>query len=413
MPKHKLTELRVRSVKAKQKSYRLSDGEGLALWISPSGAKSWQLRYRLGGKEQIATLGKADRLSLSDARSKAQELRKLAEVGEQLTAHKHAQRAKRHSDTATTFGVFSRTWIDSEARRERWTADYKEEVEASLKNHLSKLDRLPISKITAAAVAPYLHAVERGSPSMFEKVRRRLRAILDHAVEKGLIASNPLPHTQRRKRMGERRHYPAVTALEPLGDILRAARASDPCKGVRRAHALLAFTAMRVSEVVGAKWDELELDTASWAIPRERMKRKDSQRGPHIVPIPPKLLTALQEWKQSDGTEAVYVCPAPRDSERPVTAEAIEKHYRNALKLAGKHSPHSWRSAFSTVCREAGKDGDVVEAQLDHVVGNKIASAYDRAQRLDLRRELLNWYEKTLIAARDGAAVLQMKSRSV
>ncbi len=72
---------------------------------------------------------------------------------------------------------------------------------------------------------------------------------------------------------------------------------------------------------------------------------------------------------------------APRDAERSVTPEGVEKYYREALGLVGRHSPHSWRSAFSTIAREAGKDADVIEAQLDHVVGNKVASAYDRAKR--------------------------------
>ena len=79
----------------------------------------------------------------------------------------------------------------------------------------------------------------------------------------------------------------------------------------------------------------------------------------------------------------------------------MEKSYRDALGLAGVHSPHSWRSSFSTICREAGKEGDSVEAHLDHVVGNKIASAYDRATRLEQRRALLAWYEGALITARD------------
>ena len=92
-----------------------------------------------------------------------------------------------------------------------------------------------------------------------------------------------------------------------------------------------------------------------------------------------------------------------RDAHRTIVPEACEKFYRNALGLGGMHSPHSWRSAFSTICRDAGKDGDSIEAQLDHVVGKKVAAAYDRAKRLELRRELLTWYEATLIASRDGA----------
>jgi integrase len=87
----------------------------------------------------------------------------------------------------------------------------------------------------------------------------------------------------------------------------------------------------------------------------------------------------------------------------------VEKFYRRGLGLTGKHSPHSWRSVFSTWCREAGKDGDVIEAQLDHVVGNRVQASYDRAKRLDLRRDLLTWYEAQLLAARDGAEVIPLR----
>jgi integrase len=280
---------------------------------------------------------------------------------------------------------------------------------------------MPVVSIRAATLAPILQTIERTAPMMLEKVRPRLNAILDYAVEHGMIAGNPLPAVRRGKKK-ERKHYPAVTDLEGVGAILRAARGADPCKGIQRAHELLAYTALRVSEVIGARWDEFDLDgvdvpvgdghhkkrhrnAGNWRVPRERMKRKDEDRGPHVVPLPPALLGRLREWRKTDGEDAIYVCPAPRNPKRTIVAEACEKFYRNALSLGGKHSPHSWRSAFSTICREAGKDGDTIEAQLDHVVGNKVAAAYDRARRLELRRDLMAWYEATLIAARDGAKV--------
>jgi len=427
MSKHLLSDRRVRNAKPKPKPYRLFDGDGLALWVSPSGAKSWQLRYRLSGKDQTLTLGKFERMTLAEARAKADEQRKLAAEGEQLTTIKHEAKLQRRTDAANTFGAFAESWITREARRAKWTPDYKTEVAASIQNHLSDLDRLPISRITAAIAAPALLAVEHRAPHMLEKVRRRLRAILDDAVEHGIIVGNPLPAVRRRQKL-ERKHFPAVTDLSGLGVILRAARAADPCKGIQRAHLLLAFTALRVSEVVGAQWAEFELDGAdvpigetqrtkrdqsagNWNVPRERMKRKDAIRGPHVVPLPPALLAVLREWREADGPDAQFVCPAPRDPSKPITPEGAEKFYRDALALGGKHSPHSWRSAFSTVCREAGKDGDSIEAQLDHVVGNKIASAYDRATRLELRRELMRWYEATLIASRDGAAVVSIAER--
>jgi integrase len=172
---------------------------------------------------------------------------------------------------------------------------------------------------------------------------------------------------------------------------------------------LLAFTAQRVSEVVGARWGEFDLTAQTWAIPRIRMKKKDSERGPHLVPLPAQLAAHLRQWQVDDNSTGEFVCPAPRNPTKYVTPEACEKHYRDALGLGGKHSPHSWRSAFKTVCSEAGKEKDVVESQLDHQTGTKVESAYDRAKRLDLRRELMTWYEATLIAARDGARVVPLQ----
>src|SRR5690606_1898875 len=140
-------------------------------------------------------------------------------------------------------------------RRVKWTDDYREEVEASIRNHLSRLNPLPVSEITAPLVAPILEAVEDNAPHMLEKVQPRLRAILNYAVELGLLAGNPLPAPSRGEAARvARRHYPAVTDLPGIGKILRDARASDPAKGIQRAHLLLAFTAQRIAEIVGATW---------------------------------------------------------------------------------------------------------------------------------------------------------------
>ena len=179
---------------------------------------------------------------------------------------------------------------------------------------------------------------------------------------------------------------------------------------MRRAHLLAAFTAQRISEIVGARWTEVDLEGGVWSIPRDRMKRKDAERGPHLVPIPPKLLETMREWHRSDGTPDGFVCPAPR-GDGSITREAVEKFYRRGLNLSGKHSPHSWRSVLSTWGNDAGEDADAVEAQLDHVTGSKVKAAYDRAQRLRRRADLMAWHEDALISARDGAKVLPLSTK--
>jgi integrase len=407
MARHLLTDIHVRNAKPRDKPYRLKDGDGLFLFVPPSGARAWQYRYKIDGKSQTSTLGKVDNVSLEQARERANAARKLAADGKHVTTAKRVARATVAANQATTFEAVAEAWM-RKRRAKPWSKTHSAQVRASINGHLAALKPLPVTEITARLVTPILAKVERRAPLMHEKVRRRLHRIMDHAVVQGALERNPLP-TPEPERRNDRRHFPAITALPGLGEILRAARATDPAKGIQRAHTLLVFTAQRVSEVVGATWSELDLQAGTWAIPRERMKRKDVERGPHEVPLPPALLATLREWRIADGADATMVCPAPRDATRSITPEGVEKYYRDVLKLQGKHSPHSWRSAFSTVAREAGKDSDVVEAQLDHVVGSKVASAYDRSKRLALRRELVRWYERELIAARDGATIVELK----
>lgn len=400
-----LNDRQVLNAKARGKPYRLYDGGGLALNVTAGGVRAWQYRYTLAGKPQTATLGRYPDVGLAEARALAAEARKAAAKGVHLTVRKRVEKATRVARAGSTFGKAADDWVRREARRAHWTEDYREEVKASLRNHLSALDALPVSELTAAIAAPVLRKAEARAPDMAKKVRFRLRAILDQACEDGLIRVNPIPVARRRKSAEERKHLPAILDRDRVGWILRSADAADVSRGVRRAHLLAVFTAQRIGEIVGAQWSEIDFKTATWAIPRARMKRKDAERGPHLVPIPPALLKQMQEWRRADGEGAEWVCPAPH-GKGPITREATEKFYRRNLGLANVHTLHGWRSVFSTWAADAGKDRESIEAQLDHWTGGKVQMAYDRGSRLELRRALTAWHENELVSARDGATVL-------
>lgn len=406
--RHLLDPLQVERAKPKSKPYRLADGGALYLWVPTSGVKAWQYRYRLGGMQQTATLGKYSKLQgLAWAREEAEKARAKVEAGDHLTRAKALKRVSKTAAAGNTFLVVRQAWVKKEARASHWTPAYKDEVTASLTNHLSELDPLPLADITAAIAAPYLRRVERASPDMAKKVRQRLRSIFDAALEDGIVGANPIPVPKRRKKKEGRRRLPAILAKDGVGKILRAADKADVGKGVRRAHLLAVFTAQRIGEIVPAAWDEVDLDEGIWTIPRDRMKRKDEDRGPHVVPVPPVLLAKMREWRETDNGKAQYVCASTKGN--PITREAVEKFYRHTLDLSGKHSPHSWRSVLSTWANDAGEDADVVEAQLDHATGSQVKTAYDRAQRLKRRADLMAWHEQALIAARDGARVVELK----
>jgi integrase len=192
----------------------------------------------------------------------------------------------------------------------------------------------------ALSASPHLRRVERTAPDMAKKVRQWLRGILDHAVEDGLVSINPIPAPRSRKGASDRKHLPARLTKDEVGDVLRRADKGDAGRGVKRAHLLAAFTAQRIGEIAGAEWSAVDMQSAVWSIPRDRMKRKDAERGPHLVPIPPQLLARMCEWRRTDGDGAHWVCPGP-GGEAPITREAVEKFYRRSLQLTGsiRHTP--------------------------------------------------------------------------
>jgi integrase len=239
-------------------------------------------------------------------------------------------------------------------------------------------------------------------------VRQRLHSILDFALESGLIPGNPLPAVRRRPLPAK--NHPTVTTREGVGAILRAVDAANPEPSIARAHALLVFTAQRINNVTSALWEEFDLDAGVWTIPRSKMKARKRDRGPHLVPLPPRLLAQLRQWHAADGDGAAFVCPGIRGGDT-LSDTKLQDFYRDDIGLRGKHRPHSWRSLLKTWAADAGKSTEAVEQQLDHSIGNATTVAYDRADRLGPRRELMTWYESELIAARDGAAVVDLRTR--
>jgi integrase len=143
------------------------------------------------------------------------------------------------------------------------------------------------------------------------------------------------------------------------------------------------------------RWEEIALEgnDPSWTIPRARMKTRDRHHD-HRILLSPTIAAELRAWRGVTG-DGGYVLPSPTGNAH-ITREAIEKALRETLEMAGKHSPHGWRSSFSTLARDAGFSRDVVELTLDHVHDTATARAYDRGERLDERRKLMRWWDEQL-----------------
>ena len=173
------------------------------------------------------------------------------------------------------------------------------------------------------------------------------------------------------------------------------------------AHRLCAFTAARIGNVVNAEWREFHLDDEQpvWIIPRAKMKVATRDID-HRVPLCPNIAAELRQWKEVFGSKG-YVFPSPAGG-KFIGRESIEKVYRVTLGLEGKHSPHGWRSAFSTLARDNGFARDVVELALDHAHDNEVARAYDRGERFTQRVQLFKWWGEQLAAAQRGARIIPL-----
>jgi integrase len=219
--------------------------------------------------------------------------------------------------------------------------------------------------------------VERGARETAGRVLQHVGGVFRYAEGLGLVDRDPsaaarevLPRAAMPGRLA------ALLDVPSLRDLLRRADLAPLSPPVRMAHRLCAFTAARVGNVVEAEWAEFTLDDEipAWTIPRAKMKSKDKHHA-HRILLGPTIAAELRAWRALAGTEG-FLFRSPMGNAH-ITREGIERAYSRTLGMLGKHTPHGWRAAFSTLARDAGFERDVVELTLDHITDNATARAYD------------------------------------
>lgn len=253
--------------------------------------------------------------------------------------------------------------------------------------------------------------VKRGAVDTAGKILQHIGGVFRFAQARGLRPDNPaepvhevLPAKKQAGRM------PALLTFSALGALLRSAEAAHLSPSVRMAHRLCAFTVARISNIVEAEWPEfdLEAEVPMWIIPRRKMKSQNRHHD-HKIVLSPVIAKELCGWSRTVGSDG-YVFRSPAGGKH-ITRESVEKAYRVTLGYDGKHSPHGWRAAFSTLARDHGFDRDVVELTLDHVHDNDVVRAYDRGERLTHRVKLMTWWGEELDKAQRGADIVPMKGK--
>ena len=376
---------------------RHGDGNGLYLVVKDSGAKSWVLRTVVRGRRCDIGLGGFPLVSLAEARAAAFEGRKLARAGGDPLALKRRPDIPIFEDAArTVIGIHKPTWRDGGKSAGQW--------EASLRQHaFPRLGSKRVDVITTADVMAVLLPIWTKKAETARRVRQRIGTIMKWAIAQGYRDDNPagdaiaaaLPRAN-----GTKRHFRAVHHSE-VGDVIRAVRGSQASLPSRLAFEFLVLTAARSGEVRGATWSEIDLDTATWTIPGERMKGGRE----HRVPLSDRALAVLDEARALDeGSGLVFPAPAGR---KPMSDSTLSKLLR---ELGIDAVPHGFRSTFRDWCSEAAHaPREVAEACLAHVVKG-VEGAYARSDMLDRRRKLMERWAACLASDADST-VVPMTSR--
>jgi len=414
---NKLTDVRIRAFINKRKSgekvpRKLADGGGMYVTLTPAGTPVWRVKYRLGPKEKLYAIGTYPAVSLDAARAERDAIKGQLREGHDPIQVRKLGRADATAAAGHTFKSVAQDWLDKQQRE--WSpVHYQKSRRAFERDVYPLLGKLPISGIRPVMVSGLIESIiKRGARDTASKVLQHVQGVFRLAQARGLRDDNPadpvgevLPSRRQRSRM------PAVLTFQGLGAILRSAETANLSPVVRMAHRLCAFTAARIGNVADAEWKEFNLDAEAptWIIPRAKMKSRDRHHD-HKIILGPAIAAELRSWRTNTGGRGP-VFPG-RDGTGRMSREAVEKAYRETLDLSGKHSPHGWRSAFSTLARDHGFDRDAVELTLDHVHDNDVARAYDRGERLEQRIKLMAWWGEQLAQAQRGADVMQLARRA-
>ncbi len=386
-----LTAKQVEKAKAGSKDITLFDGQhGLYLLVKPSGSKLWRMKYQKDGKGKLMSLGQWPEVSLQKARDRAVDERRKLEDGIDVIAERKAKRAGQ-SD-APTFEDVAWNWYDNwkAERKSRYVTQQKQRLEANI---FPTLGKRPVQEIEPSEVIACVKAVEeRGAADLAYRTKAVISEIFEYAMVHGLAKSNPAAirtkHILKPRAKGHHAHVEVKEVPALLQTVEGYAGAQT-----RLAFRLIAYTFLRTSELVGARWDEfdgLESDEPMWRIPAQRMKRKRE----HIVPLAPQAVEILAELRR-ENPRSEYVFPGQGKAKHMSSGTLLHALTRMGYRGPGTETlmtGHGFRSIASTALHENGWEHELIELQLAHAEESKVSASYNFATRIPDRRRMMVWY---------------------
>ena len=399
MPKHTenaLTDRKILNAKSKDKQYKIFDGKGLFVLIHPNGSKYFRWEYKYEGKRKPLALGIYPETTLRHARDERLKARKLVHEGSDPVKVRRMLKSEKKLELKAERGLdqlsFENVAMEWGRRQSlNQTEKHAREARRSLENHVfPHIGFKRIDEITTKEVKSLLLDLEgQGKGETSHRVQQRLRSVFQYAIMQEWTDRNPASDLHKLLNPVKKQQMKALPLKEFPNYLQRLDEDNLELHLITRAALkLIVMLFVRTRELIEAKWEEVDLESATWRIPAERMKL----RVEHLVPLPNQALSLFQDLQKITG-ESEFVFPGDRNPKQPMSNNTLLYGGIYRMGLRSRATIHGFRSLASSILNESGKwNPDAIERQLAHSEKDQVRAAYNRANYLDERRRMMQWY---------------------
>jgi len=371
---------------------KYSDGNNLRLWVRSTGSKVWVSDYKYANKRQSLTIGKYPAMSLADARQRNQQIKDLIAQG--INPKQDKKRLQADTDDTKTFDALAQRWHKDRkphiapTTHSRDYSQYQRDIKPTI-GHLN------IDEITSPDILAIGKAVEaRGATDMARRAIRQIGQIFKQAIREGLTTHNPATDLTEALQPHKVKHHSRITSQQ-LPKLLQDIDAYGGDVLVKLGFWFMCYTFVRTQELRLMEWSEIDYKAKIWRIPAEKMKMD----RPHLVPLAPQAMKILKQIKaMSFSDKYVFFNTITR---KPYSTNAfIAALWRMGYK--GRMTGHGFRGLARTTLHEQEFMHEAIELQLAHEKENKISKAYNGAQHLPYRTDMMHQWAKFIDDAYAG-----------
>ncbi len=378
-----LKDAQIKGLKPKAETrYSKADGNGLLLDITPGGVRSWVYRYRLNGKREKLVLGRYPDLSLKAARTRRDEEAAKVAKGESPALEKKLARAGMNiNPTMREFG--DQYYKDQIEGKLKSALDFRRYLDAEI---YPTLGDKPLKDLNALDVQGLVYRKrDNGRIAAAMRIRMVIKQVFDYAVEKQMVTANPAAMVASRF-IGKARKRSRVLTPKEIRVYLRTIYQSNMRRQFKLALHIILLTLSRKSELLLARWKDVDVDKGEWLIPAENAKGGKA----HLVYLSTQVAEMFRELKALAG-ESELVLPGRGSSKRPFAKNALNKALEGLTFDMDPLTIHDLRRTGATLLTEHGFNKDVIEKALSHE-REGIRAVYILAEFAEQRKKMLQWW---------------------